>query len=233
MAKSKHTPTPTPSDEVATLADLKPDPQNRRKRTPRNTAMIAESFRTVGAARSIVIDEGDQVLAGNGALDGATAAGITKLHIVEVEGDTLVAVRRRGLSDEQKRALALYDNRSAELAEWNDEQLKADLDNDLSLQPFWTAEEEEALASNSAAEDVLAMAASTDGEEPAAPKTAGHPTFSCPVTIAQERSIRAALRIARAVFDVTSTGDALAAALDEWATSRTPNTEERHETTEH
>jgi hypothetical protein len=39
------------------LRDLKPDPQNARKHTSRNVAMVVDALQEVGAARSIVIDE--------------------------------------------------------------------------------------------------------------------------------------------------------------------------------
>lgn len=127
------------------IGDLVADPHNRRTHSPRNVEMIAAALRSVGAARSIVIDEGDGVLAGNGVLEGAALAGITKLQIVEADGDTIIAVRRRGLSEEQKRALAIYDNRTAELAEWNIDQLSADQRDGLELASFFFDDELAAL----------------------------------------------------------------------------------------
>jgi DNA methylase len=124
-------------DDPTTLAGLVADPHNRRKHPARNVDMIAASLRTVGAARSIVIDEHGEILAGNGVVEGAAAAGISKLQIVDVEGDTVVAVRRRGLTAEQKRTLAIFDNRTAELAEWNADQLAADRDAGVDLAPFF------------------------------------------------------------------------------------------------
>jgi hypothetical protein len=123
------------------IRDLVPDPQNRRQHNPRNIGMIVDALQNVGAARSIVIDEDNQVLAGNGAVEAAAEAGITKVHVVEVDGSTLVAVKRRGLSDEQKRALALYDNRTAELAAWNPEQLREDQVAGLTLEPWFNDNE--------------------------------------------------------------------------------------------
>jgi len=103
--------------------------------------MIATALRAVGAARSIVIDEDNAVLAGNGVLLGAAGAGLTKVQIVEARGDTIIAVRRRDLSPDQKRDLAIFDNRTAELAEWNAEQLGADLREGVDLGQFFTDEE--------------------------------------------------------------------------------------------
>jgi DNA modification methylase len=126
---------------MAHLKDLTPDPANRRAHNARNLGMLTDSLHAVGAARSIVIDEDNVILAGNGVVEAAAEAGIENVQIVEADGNTVIAVRRRGLSDEQKRALALYDNRVAELATWNVEQLKLDAAAGLNLQPFWTETE--------------------------------------------------------------------------------------------
>lgn len=101
-----------------TLADLVPDRQNARRHTERNLAMIDESLATVGAGRSVVIDEGGRLLAGNATVTRAKERGL-KLRVVDTDADTIIAVRRRGLTPDQKTALALYDNRAAELAEWD------------------------------------------------------------------------------------------------------------------
>jgi len=120
-----------------TLTDLKPDPKNARRHPERNLQMIQKSLQEVGAARSIVIDEDNVILAGNGVIAAAEAAGIRRVHVIEAGGEEIIAVRRTGLTDEQKVKLALYDNRTAELAEWNAEQLVADLDAGLDLGNMW------------------------------------------------------------------------------------------------
>ena len=91
------------------IRDLVPDPQNRRTHTPRNLGMIVDALHHVGAARSIVIDEDDVVLAGNGVIEAAAEAGITTVRVIEANGHEIIAVRRRNLSAAQKRQLALYD----------------------------------------------------------------------------------------------------------------------------
>jgi DNA methylase len=133
------------TDETKSLDALVPDRANRRLHPQRNQEMVEASLRSVGTGRSIVIDEDDVILAGNGVTAAALAAGITTVRVVESSGDELIAVRRRGLTAEQKRALALYDNRTAELAEWDIDGLRSDVDAGLELQPFWTHEEESAL----------------------------------------------------------------------------------------
>lgn len=139
-------PPPVTAEDVLHLGDLVPDPENRREHTARNIGMIEDSLSKVGAARSIVIDEGNRVLAGNGVLEGAGLAGITRVQVVEADGNTIIAVRRRGLTEEQKRLLAIYDNRTAELARWNLEQLAKDMDAGQEMKLFFTNDEMQDLA---------------------------------------------------------------------------------------
>ena len=101
------------------LRDLRPDQKNARRHNPRNVSMIEDALREVGAARSIVIDEHGTVLAGNATIEAAAAAGIERVQVVDADGQTIIAVRRSGLTDHQKQRLALYDNRAAELADWD------------------------------------------------------------------------------------------------------------------
>ena len=122
---------------VTELGDLVPDPENRRRHTARNVGMVVDALQQVGAARSIVIDERGVILAGNATVKAAMMAGITKVQVIDTDADTLVAVRRRDLSSDQKRALTLYDNRSAELAEWDVAQLAADVAEGLDLAAFF------------------------------------------------------------------------------------------------
>jgi DNA modification methylase len=103
--------------------------------------MVVDSLHQVGAGRSIVIDENDVILAGNGVIEAAAEAGITKLRVVEADGQEIIAVRRRGLDPEQKRALAMFDNRTAELSEWNEEQLAKDQSAGLDLKPWFSEKE--------------------------------------------------------------------------------------------
>jgi len=108
---------------LASISDLKSDHKNARRRTDRSSDLIKESLQRYGAARSIVIDEENRILAGNGTIDGAKAAGIRRVRIIESEGDEVIAVRRTGLTEEQKVGLALADNRTADLSEWDQEML--------------------------------------------------------------------------------------------------------------
>jgi DNA modification methylase len=128
---------------VTSIGDLKSDHKNARRRTDRSASLIAESLKRYGAARSIVIDEDGRILAGNGTVEGAKKAGINKVRVIEAEGDELIAVRRAGLSEDQKVGLALADNRSSDLSEWDNEMLRQ-LSEEHDLNPWF--EDDELLA---------------------------------------------------------------------------------------
>lgn len=128
---------------MTSIKDLKSDHKNARKRTDRSAALIAESLKRYGAARSIVIDEDGRILAGNGTVEGAKAAGINKLRVIEAEGDELIAVRRAGLTEDEKVGLALADNRSSDLSDWDHEMLRQ-LSEEHDLTPWF--EDDELLA---------------------------------------------------------------------------------------
>jgi DNA modification methylase len=125
---------------TVSLGEMQHDPKNARRHTPRNVGMIETALKEVGAARSIVIDENNVVLAGNATIDAAGAAGIERVQIVDADGETIIAVRRTGLSDKQKARLALYDNRAAELAEWDPDVLEQ-LDREVGLGGLFTDDE--------------------------------------------------------------------------------------------
>lgn len=118
---------------MTTIDDLKFDPQNARKRTERSANLLEQSIEELGFARSIVIDEHGVILAGNGTVAAARELDMTNIQIVDTDGDTLIAVRRHGLTESQKKRLALLDNRTAELAEWDTAVLADLLDADPSM----------------------------------------------------------------------------------------------------
>ena len=108
---------------MTSINDLKQDHKNARKRTNQSAELIQESLKRYGAARSIVIDENNRILAGNGTIEGAKAAGIKNVRIIETDGDEIIAVKRTGLSEHDKVGLALADNRTSDLSDWDAEML--------------------------------------------------------------------------------------------------------------
>ena len=105
------------SSEIVDIEGLRQSEKNPRKHNPRNIAMIEKSLSEIGAARSIVIDEHGLILAGNGTIDAAALAGISRVQVVDADGKTIIAVRRSGLSQKQKNRLAVLDKRASELSE--------------------------------------------------------------------------------------------------------------------
>ena len=130
------------SQETGSLADLTPDPKNVRKHNPRNIDIIGDGIQKVGFSRSIVVDENGDILVGNGAVEAAIAVGLEKVRFVEADGEEVIAVVRRGLTDEQKKLLSLYDNRSSDLSEWDRLELeRLATENPELLQSLWFDEE--------------------------------------------------------------------------------------------
>ena len=99
-----------PSHERVKCASLKPDPKNARKHSPRNLDAIKKSLERFGQQRPIVVDAKGVVIAGNGTLEAAKALGWDEIEIV-----------RSTLKGSSATAYAIADNRTAELAEWNDD----------------------------------------------------------------------------------------------------------------
>lgn len=130
-----------PEKSAVTIADLTPDPVNARKHTERGVAMIKDALQDVGAARSIVIDEDNRVLAGNATLEAAALAGIHNVLVVDADGETIIAVRRTGLAEDQKRRLALFDNRAGELSEFDPAVIAQFADDGLKLDDLFIDQE--------------------------------------------------------------------------------------------
>ena len=66
----------------------------------------------------MLVDREGRVIAGNKTVETARSTGMTKIAVIETEGDTLVAVQRRDLDlkkHPKARELAIADNRVGEL----------------------------------------------------------------------------------------------------------------------
>ena len=172
------------SDNPTHIKDLIPDPHNSRQHNPRNIGMIADAMQEVGAARSIVIDDENVVLCGNGAIEAAAQAGITNVRVIEADGNEIIAVRRRGLTREQKVRLALFDNRATDLSRFDPESVIAFHDEGLTDGIFTTDEVKDLLG------DDMAFAPSESVEQSA---TKGLKQLQFTVTPEQAEAIRSAL----------------------------------------
>jgi ParB-like chromosome segregation protein Spo0J len=85
------------------------DPSNVRRHSQKNIEAIKSSLLRFGMQRPIVVDAGGKVLAGNGTLQAAMELGWTEIDIV-----------RSDLTGADASAFAIADNRTAELAEWDE-----------------------------------------------------------------------------------------------------------------
>jgi hypothetical protein len=152
-AKSKQVP----------LGTLHQDPNNARGHSKRNVDLIATSIGKVGPARPIVVDEDGVILAGNATQQAALQQGLESANVVDVDGETVVAVRVTGLSPTEKAFLALSDNRAAELAVWKPTAIKALMDAGYQdeVNQVWYPQELDALMATSA-ETAAAVAPSNE-----------------------------------------------------------------------
>ena len=103
--------------ELVPISDLTPDPANARKHGERNLKAIIDSLRAFGQQKPIVVDQRGIVVAGNGTLEAAKRLGWEEIAIVRTE-----------LEPTQATAFGIADNRTAELAEWDEEVLVSLLD---------------------------------------------------------------------------------------------------------
>jgi ParB-like chromosome segregation protein Spo0J len=106
------------------IADLSQDPANARKHDEKNIDSIIASLRRFGQQKPIVIDASKVVRAGSGTLEAAKRIGWETIECVETN-----------LKGSDAIAYAIADNRTAELAEWDDDVLAAQLNGLLADDP--------------------------------------------------------------------------------------------------
>ena len=99
------------------ISGLSSDPGNARLHSDRNLEAIKRSLSRFGQQKPIVVDSSGTVRAGNGTLQAATALGWENISVVVSD-----------LSEADMTAFAIADNRTAELAEWDEEMLAATLE---------------------------------------------------------------------------------------------------------
>jgi DNA modification methylase len=117
---------------------LRPDPRNARTHPKRQVDQLVASIRAFGFTNPILVDPDGGIIAGHGRLLAAKAAGL----------ETVPTIILEGLTDAQKRALRLADNKIALGAGWDVDILKLelgelavlDIDFDLSLTGFSAGE---------------------------------------------------------------------------------------------
>ena len=98
-------------------ADLKPYERNARTHSPAQVESIARSIREFGFVNPILLADDGTIIAGHGRLEAARLVGLEQVPTITLTG----------LSDAQRRALVLADNRIALDAGWDLELLRLEL----------------------------------------------------------------------------------------------------------
>lgn len=108
------------------------DKRNYRKHNDKNKELINKSLKECGAGRSIVIDNEDNIIAGNGIYEQAQKLGI-KTKVIETDGSELVVVKRTDLQtdDDKRKQLAVMDNSTSDSSEFDFELLNEDFETEL------------------------------------------------------------------------------------------------------
>lgn len=107
------------------------DKRNYRKHSDKNKELINKSLKECGAGRSIVIDNEDNIIAGNGIYEQAQKLGL-KTKVIETDGSELVVVKRTDLAtdDDKRKQLAVMDNSTSDSSEFDFELLSSDFEVD-------------------------------------------------------------------------------------------------------
>lgn len=100
------------------ITQLTPDARNARVHSEGQIAQIAASIVEFGFINPCLIGNDGTLIAGHGRLAAAQTLGLTQIPVIVLDH----------LSDTQRRALLLADNRLAELASWDEAILRAQLD---------------------------------------------------------------------------------------------------------
>ena len=119
------------------IESLVPDNKNFNKGTQFGDHLMDESLRRFGLGRSILIDKNNRIIAGNKTAEKAADIGFTDVVVVEVDGNQLVAVKRKDidLDSAKGRELALADNATGKANLAWDEELIADLSAQFNFEP--------------------------------------------------------------------------------------------------
>lgn len=153
--------------EYAEAASLKTERNTIRIHTPKNREVIHDSVDEVGFGRSILIDEEGQVLAGKGVTEEAQKRG-AKILIVDADRDTLVAVRRKDMTEFEKDRAMLYDNRASDTSRNNKaaiSRLAGTHPEQRLLKGIWGEREEQKLLRAQADAQELAPGGVDDGDQ--------------------------------------------------------------------
>lgn len=103
--------------ETRPIADLVPHERNPRTHSKRQIKQIADSIRAFGFTNPILIDRDDTIIAGHGRVEAAKLVGIAQVPTIRLED----------MTEAQKRAYVIADNKLAENAGWDTDLLAIEL----------------------------------------------------------------------------------------------------------
>jgi ParB-like chromosome segregation protein Spo0J len=104
--------------EYRRAVDLTPYENNSRTHSKEQVGQIVESIKEFGFTNPILIDEDGGIIAGHGRLEAATALGMEEVPTITLEG----------LTEAQKRAYVIADNKLALNSGWDFELLRAEIE---------------------------------------------------------------------------------------------------------
>lgn len=115
-------------EKVIGIEELVQDQHNFNKGTEQGGQLMEQSFKELGAGRSILVDKNGNIIAGNKSQKAAMAAGIKRVRVIETTGDELIAVKRTDvdIDSEGCRRMAYLDNLTNQVnLVWDKEELDA------------------------------------------------------------------------------------------------------------
>lgn len=124
--------------QVQMAEDLNPYANNSRVHDAEQVQQLVKSIKEFGFTQPILVDESGVVIAGHGRLEAANLLGIREVPTIILHG----------LSDAQKMAYVIADNKLALNATWDEDMLKMELESlremeyDIDLTGFAFADEE-------------------------------------------------------------------------------------------
>ena len=95
--------------QQVSISKIKPYPNNAKIHGPDQIRKIADSIKEFGFLNPVLLDEENGLLAGHGRVEAAKLLGLEEVP----------ALYATGLSEAQKRAYIIADNRLGELADWD------------------------------------------------------------------------------------------------------------------
>ncbi len=98
--------------------ELVPDPRNARAHSPKQIRQLARSIEAFGFLIPILADQQLNIIAGHARLLAAKELGMENVPVIQAEH----------LTEAQKRAYMIADNRLAETASWNEDLLRIELE---------------------------------------------------------------------------------------------------------